>query len=617
MNTFESEFTMNTLENREDLLTYTLSLLRPLEKCFHRNNTRLHIGNTSSGACDAVSEIEGFSRILWALAAMPELSVDDRIWQIIRQGLVCGTDPDHPDYFGDISNYDQRIVETAAIGYAFVLRPEAIYDPLTEMEKSKLISWLEGVNTHKAYDCNWKFFRVMVNLGFKSLGLNYDQEGMAEYLDELDDYYVSEGWYLDGDVNQAHADYYVPFAMHYYGLFYSWTMKDEDPERSKVYRDRAALFAEDFIYWFDAKGTALPYGRSLTYRFAQVAFWSMMAVTKVETSISTGVIKGLILRHLRWWQEQPYLDSSGHMTIGYAYPNLFMSEEYNAPGSVYWSLKTMVLLLLDEQDEFWQIPEEAMPKLKNHRIQTVPRLVLERDDKGHHLIAYNAGNYHTNGHTHVECKYEKFAYSTYFGFSVPRSHKELRFGAFDSTLAVSVDDRYYRHKEKSEQIEIHETYMRTVWRPYEDVSIDTYLIYGYPWHVRIHRIKSGRNLVVAEGGFALGIECSDGAKQLKEVMDKNFAEVVSTVDYSGIRGVSGYSECHLVRAASNTNLMNSRTIIPTLKGRISRGEAILVSIVYGDQGQYSACRLPKVMVNENRVEIIDGSQVIRVDLPSN
>ena len=45
-------------------------------------------------------------------------------------------------------------------------------------------------------------------------------------------------------------------------------------ERAALYRSRAELFAQQFIYWFDENGAALPYGRSLTYRFAQNCFWA-------------------------------------------------------------------------------------------------------------------------------------------------------------------------------------------------------------------------------------------------------------------------------------------------------------------------------------------------------
>ncbi|WP_375803652.1 DUF2264 domain-containing protein, partial [Enterobacter kobei] len=49
---------------------------------------------------------------------------------------------------------------------------------------------------------------------------------------------------------------------------------------------------------------------------------------------------GIVLRHLRWWQQQSIVDRDGILTLGFAYPNLAMCEDYNSPGSPYWALKT-------------------------------------------------------------------------------------------------------------------------------------------------------------------------------------------------------------------------------------------------------------------------------------
>ena len=43
-----------------------------------------------------------------------------------------------------------------------------------------------------------------------------------------------------------------------------------------VYKRQAQLFAQQFVYWFDANGAALPFGRSLTYRFAPVSYTHLL-----------------------------------------------------------------------------------------------------------------------------------------------------------------------------------------------------------------------------------------------------------------------------------------------------------------------------------------------------
>ncbi|MGP8847725.1 DUF2264 domain-containing protein, partial [Enterobacter hormaechei] len=71
-------------------------------------------------------------------------------------------------------------------------------------------------------------------------------------------------------------DYYISMAFHFYGLLYA-TLSPDDTERAVVLRERSRLFAEGFIYLSAADGASVPFDRSLTYRFAMVAFWSAVA----------------------------------------------------------------------------------------------------------------------------------------------------------------------------------------------------------------------------------------------------------------------------------------------------------------------------------------------------
>lgn len=151
--------------------------------------------------------------------------------------------------------------------------------------------------------------------------------------------------------------------MHYYGLIYAKVMEDEDPERAAIYKERAIQFAQDFKEWFSSDGSSIPFGRSLTYRFAQSSFWAALAFADVE-ALPWGQIKRLVLNNLRYWFKQSIFSPEGLLTIGYGYQNLNMAEGYNAPGSPYWSLKTFLLLALPESHPFWQAEEEPVKFLE-------------------------------------------------------------------------------------------------------------------------------------------------------------------------------------------------------------------------------------------------------------
>ena len=124
-------------------------------------------------------------------------------------------------------------------------------------------------------------------------------------------------------------------------------------------------FAKQFIYWFDEEGEAIPFGRSLTYRFSQVSFFSVCLLAGLEP-FPVPVMKGLIARHLRTWLKRPIFDRDHVLTIGYGYPNLTMAERYNAPGSPYWGMKVFAFLLLPDDHPFWSAEKHRCESWHRH-----------------------------------------------------------------------------------------------------------------------------------------------------------------------------------------------------------------------------------------------------------
>lgn len=132
-------------------------------------------------------------------------------------------------------------------------------------------------------------------------------------------------------------DYYSSsFAIHFLQLLYAKLAGEDEPERAAEFKKRAQAAALDLVHYFDEEGRAIPFGRSVGYRFAMCSFWGALAYADVELPepLTWGMVKGIVMRHLRWWQTQPNIWSpSGTLTIGYSYPNMYMAENYNSPGS--------------------------------------------------------------------------------------------------------------------------------------------------------------------------------------------------------------------------------------------------------------------------------------------
>lgn len=88
----------------------------------------------------------------------------------------------------------------------------------------------------------------------------------------------------------------------------------------------------------------------MIYRFAVISTFSVLPFAfggdapqdlPQDFALSWGQIKGLVLRHLRWWGGVPDIfKSDGTLNIGYCYENMMMTENYNGFGESSWSLCT-------------------------------------------------------------------------------------------------------------------------------------------------------------------------------------------------------------------------------------------------------------------------------------
>ena len=337
----------NPLSSRRDVVAYLNGMLGALDKQFPPGSSRFSLGETCAHYATDIAQMEGLSRALWGLFPLMAGGEGESWSEKYLDAIKLGTDPQSAGYWGETSPYDQRLVEMAAYGLGLSLLGDKLLERFTEREVMNLHAWLSQITDAQMPDSNWNYFAIMVQLGFKRAGLPYDQRAIDRRFALMDAYYLGDGWYSDGPGRPK--DYYISMAFHFYGLIYAALSGDE--ARADVLRERSRLFAEDFIYWSAADGASVPFGRSLTYRFAMVAFWSAVAFSGLEV-FTPGIVKGIILRHLRWWQQQPITDRDGILTLGFAYPNLAMCEDYNSPGSPYWALKTWLIRALPETHPF-------------------------------------------------------------------------------------------------------------------------------------------------------------------------------------------------------------------------------------------------------------------------
>jgi hypothetical protein len=155
-----SPHTSNPIQTRTDLSRFLTAIVDSLAPHTSPGGSRVHISPYGTHYDSTAAELEGFSRPIWGIAALVAGKGSYEGLQRWVNGLGNGTDAEGEEFWGDMRNKDQRMVECSAIGFALSVAKEALWDPLEERKKKGLERWLGGMNDKEMPNTNWLWFRV-------------------------------------------------------------------------------------------------------------------------------------------------------------------------------------------------------------------------------------------------------------------------------------------------------------------------------------------------------------------------------------------------------------------------------------------------------------------------
>lgn len=314
-----------------------------------------------------VDQLEGFSRIspligAWlysgrsqSIALHTGETVDLAV--LLKNAILAGTNPESEEYWGPMTNKDQRIVESGDIALVLWMTRIHLWDTLASHQQEDIAAWLAQVNEKKIHDNNWHLPVALTNAVLLDLGRKEGSEKqIQQHYEAIKSFYRGNGWFTDGMKHGERFDYYNAWGLHY-TLYWLNTIKP-DLDDSFI---RAAVqdFAADFKYLFTPHGFPI-YGRSICYRMALPAPL-IIASTHNTDQVSSGearramdFIWGYFIQHgaLR----------AGTVTQGYCGTDPRILDKYSGQGSCLWSLRSLVVALsLPPTDSYWQTSPEPLP----------------------------------------------------------------------------------------------------------------------------------------------------------------------------------------------------------------------------------------------------------------
>jgi len=311
-----------------------------------------------------LDQMEGFTRMLpllcsW-IASGREKVIETltgekvELEEIVRSGLISGTDTNSPGYWGSITHRDQRICEAADVALSIWLVRDHLWLDLSPKQREKIMNWLLSVNGKKVWDSNWHLFPVIINVVANALGYRNDKMGMKLHYERCKSFYRGEGWFSDGPSDVI--DYYNVWGFHYI-LF--WLDKIDPHFDPEFIRGSLSQFLKSYIYFLSPEGFPI-LGRSICYRMA-----ASVPLIAGHIQDPTMVDAGLAQRALdSLWGDfiSKGAVAQGNVTQGYYKKDYRFLDNYSGPGSCLWALRSLVLsFFCPEGSPLWAATPNPLP----------------------------------------------------------------------------------------------------------------------------------------------------------------------------------------------------------------------------------------------------------------
>lgn len=322
----------------------------------------------------AVTYLEAVGRTIAGVApwlALPDDNTEEgRLRRTMRtellQGLKNAVDPASADCL-NFASENQPIVDAAYIAHAFLRAPNALWQPLDTLTKQRYIAAFKSLRTRTGAYNNWLLFAGMTEGFLLYLGEQYDPARLTFALHKIQEWYVGDGWYSDGE--KFSMDYYNSYVMHPMLvdlLKIAVAHKIAKPEAYDEALKRMIRYSEFQERVISPDGYYPPFGRSITYR---TGAFQALAQTALMEKLPDGVQPAQVRCALtsvirRLFDGQQNFDKAGWLILGFNGHQPMVADYYTSTGSLYMATLAFLPLGLPAGNVFWTAPPAPWTAVK-------------------------------------------------------------------------------------------------------------------------------------------------------------------------------------------------------------------------------------------------------------
>ena len=333
-----------------------------------QENMLVELSPTWDGRDKRVTYMECFGRLMAGLAPWLSLPDDDtaegkqrkqlREWAL--KSYAQSVDPESKDYLL-WRKEGQPLVDAAYIAESFLRGYDTLWVPLDDLTKQRYIAEFQQLRRVDPPYTNWLLFSSTVECFLKKAGAQTDYYRITSALRKVDEWYVGDGWYSDGE--DFAFDYYNSFVIHPMyveclevmtngGKQNIWNVTGGNFPNALRRMQRFGMILERFV---SPEGTFPVFGRSITYRTGVLQPLALLSLRGwLPKELPAGQVRAAMTAVIqRMFGDNRNFNAEGYLTLGFngSQPNI--SNWYTNNGSLYLASLAFLPLGLPADAPFW------------------------------------------------------------------------------------------------------------------------------------------------------------------------------------------------------------------------------------------------------------------------
>jgi hypothetical protein len=524
---------------------------------------------------------------------------DGSITEPFRRGMMQVLDPKNPHYWGPPEKAEHA---GSIFALGALLSPKYFWEPFTPAQRGLILDYLGQLSTARSYDNNHYYFHLTPTPVLEANGRDGHRAHHTAMIERLFAWYRGDGWYIDG--SNLGFDKYNAWGYHLYNqVIYRFDAPWRQQFGPQI-EDVTRRYLETYANLVGRDGGTIPWGRSLSYRFAELAAigWASWNHTN---PLPPGEARRIASGVLRYFWEHGAQDPDGLLQVGYRATNAVVSEFYNGPGTSYWAAQGLIALMIPADDPFWTATEQPMPADGGEHT-----VVINGAEMVAHVLAdgearlYPAAQPFSRAHDHWQrgVKYEQHAYSSALGWCTLGEGTDLGAGR----TGVSVDGKTWQYRDHARTLSLAADHLASAWTfdvplTYQPAADDRYDLVTHtligPWgelHVFWHR--SPEPLYLHLGGYGIGspdtgsVQARLDFRQIELRTPEYHSELrvyeapAGALSHDVLTPRDGWTHAHLFERVGTFPLWRSRAPVP----------ANTPVAIYVDAGRTHPAHVPEI-----------------------